>query len=397
MKLSELAKNLGIDSYPEDFEKIYNRLNGDNTAFFDKDEFDVLEREYGILEEYYDYVIRGAEEIKKDVELSLFLSVVTEYYKVSDKAEIDAVKMPKRKNAGPDVAHIFPFLARLDKTIELYKAHGYSKEEIHAVLGVFRRCFKLTREFTGEYGYCARYYNWTKLYSYCEIFDCGSFNFQFAKMPRYAMLLKNKSTDEFAIVLTEGKFNKEGLFFDEESDSDEGSFIAEFSETEDAYTARRALGDYACRELEVFKKSEWECVVKRLDEVISLHIPETADLSPEAIDKSIKEGIEFAKEKFPEHHPKIVFCSSWLLDPQLSELLGENSKIIGFANKFMRFSYAPRRGRMGFEFVFPGYSQDKLEELPEDTSLRRKLKAFYLNGGSTVFVPGFMTDTIICY
>jgi len=117
------------------------------------------------------------------------------------------------------------------------------------------------------------------------------------------------------------------------------------------------------------------------------------NFSPE----EMKEGIEFAKEKFPEHHPKIVFCSSWLLDPQLSELLGENSKIIGFANKFMRFSYAPRRGRMGFEFVFPGYSQDKLEELPENTSLRRKLKAFYLNGGSTVFVPGFMTDTIICY
>lgn len=395
MTLKELASRLEIESYPDAFEEIYKELQGNNTAFFNKDEFDALEKEYGILKEYYIYVLEGAEEIKKDKELSLFLSVVTEYYRVSTKAEIDAVKMPKRKTAGPDVTHIFPFLARVATTIELYKAHGFSKEEIRDVLGIFRRCFELTLDFTGAYGFCSRYYNWTKLYSYCQIFDCGSFNFELRKMPFHAMLLKNKSTDEFSVILTEGKFNKSGLFFDGESDSEEGSFLAEFSETDEAYTAHEAVGGYVCRELETFKKSEWECVVKRLDEVISLHIPKNADLSPEAIDRSIEMGIKMAKERFPEYSPKLIFCSSWLLDPQLAELVGEHSKIVGFANRFMRFPYTPCRGKMGFDFVFPGYSEDNLEALPEDTSLRRKLKEFYIGGGSTVFVPGFMTDTLI--
>lgn len=398
MNLCELAKNLGIDTYPEDFEGIYNRLNGNNTAFFNKEEFDVFEREYGILGEYYPLVIEGAEQIKKDKELSLWLSVITEYYKIATKSEIDAVKMPDRKTAGPDVLHIFPFLARINKTVEAYESHGFSKEEISNTLGVFKRMFVLTEMATGKPGYSSKYYNWSKLYSYCEIFDCGSFNFQFKKMPFHAMLLKNKLTEEFSVIMTVGKFNEEGLIFEEGFDSEEGSFTAEFSETDEEYVGHEAIGGYVCRELEKFKKSEWECVVKRLDEAISLHIPRDADLSPDAIDKSIDNGIKIIKERFPEYKPKLIFCSSWLLDPELGELLDDGSKILGFANRFMRFPYAPRRGKKGgFDFVFPSGREDNLEALPENTSLQRKLKQHYISGKSTVFVPGFMTDIIICY
>jgi hypothetical protein len=102
-----------------------------------------------------------------------------------------------------------------------------------------------------------------------------------------------------------------------------------------------------------------------------------------------------AKERFPERKPKIVYCNSWLLDPQLGELLGDESKIVAFGNRFMRFPYGEGNGRAGFSFVFLGYKEDDLASLPEDTGLRRKLKAFYLDGGNTAFVPGFMTDRII--
>ena len=50
MQLKELATKLGIEEYPEEFEKIYKELDGNNTAFFNKAEFDKLEAEYGILE-----------------------------------------------------------------------------------------------------------------------------------------------------------------------------------------------------------------------------------------------------------------------------------------------------------------------------------------------------------
>ena len=224
----------------------------------------------------------------------------------------------------------------------------------------------------------------------------GTHSIKALKTPSIVSDEKNKSTEEFSVVMTAEKFNESGLIFEEGFDREAGSFTAEFSETDEEYVGHEAVGGYVCRELESFKKSEWECIVKRLDDVISLHIPRDADLSPDAIDKSIEDGIKMIKERFPEYNPKLIFCHSWLLDPVLGELLNDGSKILGFANRFMRFPCTARHGmKGGFEFVFPSGREDNLEALPENTSLQRKLKQHYISGGSTAFVPGFMTDTII--
>ena len=57
---------------------------------------------------------------------------------------------------------------------------------------------------------------------------------------------------------------------------------------------------------------------------------------------------------------------------------------------FLRYPGGVSNGRGGFSFVFLGYEENA--DLPEDTSLRRKLKAHYLGGGNTYFVPGFIID-----
>ena len=395
MSLKELASRLEIEEYPEEFEKIYKELNGNNKAFFNKEEFDKLEAEYGILEQYYDSVVGLAQKLAEDKDLSLWVSMVAEFVKTMPKERFNDAKLPKSQSPGAEMMHIYPLLALAPTTVELYKNHGFSKEEIHGIFNVFRISLRLIEQATGKPGYSAGYCNWTRLYSYCEIYDYKTFNFQFKIMPYKVMLIRNKEDNEFAVIMTDGKFDKYGLIFDTESGDGEGSFEAEFSETEEAYVAHEALGGYVCSELRTFNKSEWECVVKEGDCVLSLHIPRNVDFSPEAIDDSLDNGIRIAKERFPEYNPKIVYCNSWLLDPQLSELQGEKSKIYGFANRFMRFPVAPLKGRAGFGFVFLGYSEDDLEALPEDTSLRRKLKDFYLKGGKMAFVPGFMVDRII--
>ncbi|MBE6645813.1 MAG: hypothetical protein E7612_10655 [Ruminococcaceae bacterium] len=395
MQLKELAEKLGMESYPEEFEKIYAELDGNNTAFFNKEEFDKLETEYGILEGYCDAVVSAAEKLKQDKDLSLWVSMVSKFVTSVPKERFSEAKLPKSESDGAEMMHIFPLLALAPTTIELYKNHGFSKEEIHGIFNVFRISLRLTEQATGKPGYSAGYYNWTRIYSHCEIFDYTSFNFQFKKMAFHGMLLKNKTSGEFAVIMTEGKFNKKGLLTDDEGTDGEIAFTADFSETDEAYTAHEAVGGYVLPELKNFKKSEWECIVKEGDDILSLHIPRNVDFSAEAIDDSLDNGIRIAKERFPEYDPKIVFCCSWLLDPQLSELQGEKSKIYGFANRFMRFPAGVLNSRAGFGFVFLGYSEDNLEALPEDTSLRRKLKDFYLKGGKMAFVPGFMVDRII--
>ena len=74
-----------------------------------------------------------------------------------------------------------------------------------------------------------------------------------------------------------------------------------------------------------------------------------------------------------------MYCSSWLLDPQLGELLGENANITGFQNRYIRHPQKSA-GMHVFGFVFPK-RYGSFETLPEDSGLRRKLKQLYLDGG----------------
>lgn len=395
MELKELAAKLEIEEYPEKFEEIYKNLGGDNTKFFDKEAFDKLEAEYKILDEYYDEVMAVAEELRADPELSMWASVVTEFVKGATREDTAKMPFPKRDSSANDMMTIFPLLALAPMTIEFYKSHGFSTEEIHGIFNVYRISLRLFKVANGRAGY-GGYYGWTRFYVYGDIYDYKTFNFQFKKLAAPVMLLRNRESGEFSVIMTEGQFHSSGLVLGAAGcEDEEGSFDAEFSETDEEWVAHEAVGGYVCRELSSFKKSEWECIVTPEDEVISLHIPRNVDFSAEAIDESIDVGLKMAKERFPEHKPKIVFCNSWLLDPQLAELLGDESKIVAYGNRFMRFPNGKGNGRAGFSFVFLGYDQEKLEELPEDTSLRRKLKAFWQNGGNIAFVPGFMTDRII--
>ena len=129
MSLKELASRLEIEEYPEEFEKIYKELNGNNKAFFNKEEFDKLEAEYGILEQYYDSVIKAAEALAEDRDLSLWVSMVAEFVKTMPKERFNDAKLPKSQSPGAEMMHIYPLLALAPTTVELYKNHGFSKEE----------------------------------------------------------------------------------------------------------------------------------------------------------------------------------------------------------------------------------------------------------------------------
>jgi hypothetical protein len=395
MSLKELATRLGMEEYPEEFEKIYEDLGG-KADFFNKEEFDKYEEKYSILREYYTDVIEGAQALLTNKDLSIWTSLITRFLKGKTREEGNLAKFPKTDLECARMMTIFPLLAMIPETVRLYAEHNFSKEEISYQLRVFHISIGLTKVATGKPGFTAGYYNWSKNYTYCDIFDCKSFNFQFKKMMLDAKLIRNKESGEFSVIMTGGTFHRTGVVLGGFGcEDEEGSFVAEFSENDEEYVAHEAVGGYVCPEPTVFKKSEWECVIDKGDEVISLHIPRNVDFSDEAIDESLDMGIKIAKERFPEHKPKIIFCQSWLLDPQLAELLSESSKIVKFGNRFMRFPGGKRVEKTGFSFVFLGYVDGKYEDLPEDTSLRRRFKQFSIDGGAMAFVPGFMVDRLI--
>lgn len=124
---------------------------------------------------------------------------------------------------------------------------------------------------------------------------------------------------------------------------------------------------------------EYELTLLDGESAISLHIPTDVDLRPQILMPSIREGLKELYRYFPEYAGKPVYCHSWLLSPQLKDFLPEGSNILQFQKLFdIQPDGIP--GNDVLLWVFKNYKLPK-EEYPEHTSLQRKLKRFFLEGG----------------
>ena len=113
---------------------------------------------------------------------------------------------------------------------------------------------------------------------------------------------------------------------------------------------------------------------------IYIHIPTDADLSPAALDDSLRQCREFAAAYYPDWAKAEIWCDSWLMSPAIRPLLPAHSRILGFQDRFeLQSMDADSMGAV--EWVFPGKKDVPPEELPEETSLQKKMKAFLIAGG----------------
>ena len=116
---------------------------------------------------------------------------------------------------------------------------------------------------------------------------------------------------------------------------------------------------------------------------ISLHIPSDADFSPAAVEQSLEAAKEFFARHYPETKDAPFCCRSWLLDSQLKEMLGEDSNIISFQKRFALLD-AGEGSTESIQWIFnrdcAGYAD--YVNLPEETSLQKKMKRHLLSGGT---------------
>lgn len=116
------------------------------------------------------------------------------------------------------------------------------------------------------------------------------------------------------------------------------------------------------------------------DGTIALHIPSDADLTEEAVNRSLRRAKQFAGEQYPAYCNSHRTCRSWLLSPALLTLLDENTNIVRFQKRFaIQHFDESNKEFIGWLFHAPVNTLHK--DLCEDTSLQRKAKALLLNGG----------------
>lgn len=117
---------------------------------------------------------------------------------------------------------------------------------------------------------------------------------------------------------------------------------------------------------------------------LSVHIPSDAVLSREELDRSY----DWAERFFAGEGGAFCFrgrpvetqCESWLLAPALAELLPEESGIRRFAGNY-RLREVIEDNQDFYRWLFKCQPPKPVEDLPGDTSLQRKAKAYLAAGG----------------
>ena len=115
--------------------------------------------------------------------------------------------------------------------------------------------------------------------------------------------------------------------------------------------------------------------------VVSTHIPEAGPLTPEACAESFTAARTFFAEHFPDYPTTRFHCGSWLLDPQLTEVLAPESNMVRFQQLWELDDEHHDGDGDALFFVFRRRGDVDLDTLPQDTTLQRAIVAKLRSGG----------------
>ena len=331
-----------------------------------------------------------AELVKGNPALHTYGNAATEYINERSLREAQSLPLPEFNYDTP--LRFLPLLiyaATLPNTIKTYRERGFSDDEIR---GIFRNSgsgrVARAEARCGMQGLDLKGYRWLLNYVKGTIYGAGIFGVTPHTYDGHAVVLKNKKTGEYAVLL-DGAYDKSGMAFGSTGYDDiENTVSLDFEETEEAYLGYPTKNSRASFERVEYKKSDWEIFLKKGDGVAGIHIPTGSVLTPENIEHSFKLVLERTRYAFPELNVKCIDCSSWLLDPTLSEILSESSKIVGFQKYFSIYPIRSNEKSI-FGHVFPS-SYESYEALPDNTSLQKKLKEMYINGKYIYDFGGFV-------
>lgn len=122
---------------------------------------------------------------------------------------------------------------------------------------------------------------------------------------------------------------------------------------------------------------------------INIHIPRGEKLDYNECIKSIRMSKDFFKQFYPEINLDNYMIISWLVDPRLTRIVNKESNIYKFQSLFNVVRILPTKKDTNY-YVFGTKKIKDIKNLPENTSLQRKIKSYYLKGHSLGIGLGFL-------
>lgn len=128
-------------------------------------------------------------------------------------------------------------------------------------------------------------------------------------------------------------------------------------------------------------KEDWECLLQKGDRIVSIHIPASGPLKKELCIDSFRRMRAYLAEYRKDIDYKAVRCSSWLLDPQLKEILPSTSNILAFQTLgHVKGSGTYETETIGRVFGEKGAAEG-INAVPHKTDMQKRLAKFASDGG----------------
>ena len=386
--IEALMSRLGCEKYPQRWNDIYAEAleiyNKGENPLLRQEFYDSLHEKYGVFETTLDLYKKAAAMIAQNEELSLFFCILCRALR--DRATIQKDIAQMQIPSAPEGEDILPYemmtaLSLCQSYDAFYlqmREHNVPDDILFESLRIPERCVEMHRDSSGRPRLTN--FDWYQLAYDGRLYRVGRLQLEFPlAMPNAYRLFENKSGD--TVALANMQVHKSGIPLGSyAAEDEEGSFTATYEETDDSYIGHPFdEKGYILPEKISLPKSEWSIKLQGGAPLVGLHIPPKSTFTDEVVEEAITRSRQILAECYPEYKYKAFFCASWLLDPTLVDLLGDDANISKFCKRFIPFRMRSV-GKSPFNYVFKCSGEPKLEALPENSRLQRILKQFYIDG-----------------
>ena len=387
--IETLMQAAGCTAYPARWSEIFDTVMGDfdknGCRYTDPAYYDMLHETYGVLNRHLDVFKEAAALVGEREPLARLLALLAAA--LHDREHIDADLKEFAPPLSPEGTH--DLAIDMLTGLALFAMVPYTAAKIaHRNLPAYISDYILQNcEMCVDY-YKARFgvpgcnlIGWYQLAIEGHLFRVGRLEIQLCSKFRGGSVYEN-AKGERVTLCHERLLHRDGFPLGSFGYTDEeGAFEATLTETEEAYIGYPYAPDGHIKTHTVtLLNSEWKQILINGAPIVALHIPGGGGLTPELVDETLAEAKKVLDTYFPDVPYKAFGCSSWLMDPQLATLLGEEANISKFCRRFTPMAQKSQgNGVMNFVFFDPE-RRIPVEKLPDSTRLQRALKQHYLDG-----------------
>ena len=397
--LSTLMNKVGCTKWPQRWEGLFDEVEADfranGTIFTDPEYYQDLHDRLGILNKHLDLYKKAATEIGKDQDLSLFLALLCralqdrEYHSSDVKSFVAPVSDDNNPNFAYDMHTALALASEADMCFKVLKERNIPEEHFNRIMNAPEGGIDYYQARFGRPGY--NLIGWNQLNIDCCLYNTGRLQIQIDRgFHGNAQVFVDENGAQMVLAHDITVHSSGRVLGSKYCEDSEGSRLCAVLETADSYIGYPINESGLVEKFAVaLPKAQWKRVLKKDDRIVALHIPAGGGLTPDLVDDAINKAKEFLATYYPDYEYKAFTCGSWLLDRQLVDILGEETNISKFCKRFRPIPLHSR-GEAVFNFVFHKPNMNfEMKDLPENTTLERKLKQHFLNGGAIYETYGY--------